>query len=110
VIAAGRVPEREVAHIARGVDGVTSTEDLSVDADIEVAGYRARIDELDDAVISLLAERRLLSFRVQSQRLSSAGDRIDSSRETDVEDRYRNALGPGGRGVAKAILSWCAPR
>jgi chorismate mutase len=68
---------------------------------------RHQIDAMDEAIISLLAERARLSARVQRARMNSGGTRVELGRERVIRESYRAGLGTDGAAVADAILQVC---
>ncbi|MGW4111024.1 chorismate mutase [Actinosynnema sp. NPDC004786] len=69
--------------------------------------HRDRIDQLDHALIHLLALRRDLSWQVQRERVAGGGPAGDPARERVVVRRYLDGLGEGGSIVAAAVLGLC---
>jgi chorismate mutase len=65
---------------------------------------RTQIDAMDAAIIRLVAERTLLSKRIQTARITSGGTRVELGRERMILDCYRTGLGPDGPQLAEAIL------
>ncbi|MFC0526360.1 chorismate mutase [Phytohabitans kaempferiae] len=82
--------------------GDTGTE--APDAAESILGMRERIDEIDNALIALWQERASLSQRVGATRLASGGTRLVLSREREIVDRFRSALGADGTQLALLIL------
>ncbi|WP_375492670.1 chorismate mutase [uncultured Jatrophihabitans sp.] len=74
-------------------------------ADVDV--LRAQIDAMDDAITRLVTERARLSARVQRERMSAGGTRVQLGRERVILDRYRAALGGHGPALADAVLQVC---
>lgn len=72
-----------------------------------VEELRAAVDQLDRDLLVLVARRRELSHRIQALRLGRGGGRFDADREQVVVDAYVAALGPGGAGLAEAVLQVC---
>jgi chorismate mutase len=70
----------------------------------EIRGMRERIDEIDQAIIDLWLERARLSQQVGKTRMASGGTRLVLSREREIVDRFRAALGADGTQVALMIL------
>ena len=70
----------------------------------EIAAIRERIDEIDQAIIDLWLERARLSQQVGKTRMASGGTRLVLSREREIVERFRNALGADGTQVALMIL------
>ena len=65
---------------------------------------RTQIDAMDAAIIRLVAERTLLSKRIQTARITAGGTRVELGRERMILDSYRSGLGPDGPQLAEAIL------
>ena len=70
----------------------------------EIRGMRERIDEIDQAIIDLGLERARLSQQVGKTRMASGGTRLVLSREREIVERFRSALGADGTQVALMIL------
>ena len=70
----------------------------------EIRTMRERIDEIDQAIIDLWLERARLSQTVGKTRMASGGTRLVLSREREIVERFREALGPDGAQVALMIL------
>jgi chorismate mutase len=84
------------------VDHTTgATEPLAADA---IRAKRERIDEIDQAIIDLWLERARLSQEVGKTRMASGGTRLVLSREREIVERFREALGADGAQVALMIL------
>ena len=75
-----------------------------------IAEARGRIDDLDGRIIALVRERMAASAEVQSARIGTGGPRLALSRELEILDRYRTALGPQGTEVAMQLLELCRGR
>jgi chorismate mutase len=73
-------------------------------ADTHIGGLRSRIDEIDAAIIQLWQERATISQEVGRTRVASGGTRLVLSREREILDRFRNALGADGTQLALLIL------
>lgn len=84
-----------------------ATGDESTDSVAAIDTLRGQIDALDTAVARLVAERALLSQRIQTARMNAGGTRIELGRERAILDHYRATLGPAGVGVAEAVLRAC---
>jgi len=69
-----------------------------------ILSLRERIDEIDSELIALWQERARLSQRVGATRLASGGTRLVLSREREIVDRFRQALGADGTQLALLIL------
>jgi chorismate mutase len=74
------------------------------DASDRITAMRQRIDEIDNALIQLWQERAALSQQVGATRLASGGTRLVLSREREILDRFRAALGADGTQLALLIL------
>jgi chorismate mutase len=74
------------------------------DASDSITAMRQRIDEIDNALIQLWQERAALSQQVGATRLASGGTRLVLSREREILDRFRAALGADGTQLALLIL------
>ena len=70
----------------------------------EIRAKRERIDEIDQAIIDLWLERASLSQEVGRTRMASGGTRLVLSREREIVERFRTALGADGTQVALMIL------
>ena len=70
----------------------------------EIRAMRERIDEIDQAIIDLWLERAHLSQAVGKTRMASGGTRLVLSREREIVERFRAALGPDGTQIALMIL------
>jgi chorismate mutase len=70
----------------------------------EIRAMRERIDEIDQTIIDLWLERARLSQQVGKTRMASGGTRLVLSREREIVERYREALGADGTQVALMIL------
>jgi chorismate mutase len=70
----------------------------------QIRGIRERIDEIDQAIIDLWLERARLSQQVGKTRMASGGTRLVLSREREIVERFRTALGADGTQVALMIL------
>jgi chorismate mutase len=73
-------------------------------ADEDIRAMRDRIDAIDQALIDLWLERAGLSQRVGKTRMASGGTRLVLSREREIVDRFREALGADGTQVALLLL------
>jgi chorismate mutase len=70
----------------------------------EIRAIRERIDEIDQALIDLWQERASLSQQVGKTRMASGGTRLVLSREREIVERFREALGADGTQVALLLL------
>ena len=71
---------------------------------------RTRIDAIDDQLLALVAQRRVVSTRIQQLRVKAGGSRVEHSRENAILRRYSEALGDGGVELALAVLDHCRGR
>ncbi|MGI5523838.1 chorismate mutase [Micromonospora sp. CA-259024] len=86
-----------------GPDGArTGTEEPTAAA--RIVQIRERIDEIDQALITLWQERAALSQEVGATRMASGGTRLVLSRERDILERFRVALGADGTQLALLLL------
>jgi chorismate mutase len=69
-----------------------------------VTAGRARIDEIDTALVDLIEQRVAVSREIQRARVASGGPRVVTARERDVVQRWREALGHPGGGIALSLL------
>jgi chorismate mutase len=82
----------------------TSTGTAALDAAQRIGAIRERIDEIDGALIALWLERAALSREVGATRVASGGTRLVLSREREILDRFRSALGADGTQLALLVL------
>ncbi|MFE9447258.1 chorismate mutase [Streptomyces sp. NPDC006739] len=75
-----------------------------------ISDARQRIDALDDRIIGLIQERMAVSAVIQETRITSGGRRVHLSREMEILDRYRQALGKPGTPLAMTLLELCRGR
>jgi chorismate mutase len=80
----------------------TGTSDAG--ASDRIGEIRTRIDEIDQNLIDLWRERAALSGEVGRVRIASGGTRLVLSREREIVDRFRDALGADGVQLALLIL------
>lgn len=80
----------------------TGTEEPSASA--RIVQIRERIDEIDNALITLWQERAALSQEVGATRMASGGTRLVLSREREILERFRVALGADGTQLALLLL------
>lgn len=76
----------------------------SVEAGDRIRAMRQRIDEIDEALIALWQERAGLSQQVGATRVASGGTRLVLSREREILERFRTALGADGTQFALLLL------
>jgi chorismate mutase len=82
----------------------TSTGTHDSGAAAAISGMRERIDEIDNQLISLWLERAELSRQVGATRVASGGTRLVLSREREILDRFRAALGADGTQLGLLVL------
>lgn len=70
----------------------------------EITAIRQRINEIDQTIIDLWQERSGLSQQVGRTRMASGGTRLVLSREREIIEKFRAALGPDGTQVAMLLL------
>ena len=87
-----------------GGPGDTRTGTTEPMAAARIAEIRRRIDEIDGALIDLWQERARLSQEVGATRMASGGTRLVLSREQEILERFRSALGADGTQVALLLL------
>jgi chorismate mutase len=72
--------------------------------DSRISELRARIDEIDANLIKLWLERAAISHEVGATRMANGGTRLVLSREQEILNRFRQALGADGTQLAMLIL------
>jgi chorismate mutase len=83
--------------------GVPATAE-NAGADEQIAALRRRLDEIDQNLIELWRERAAISHEVGATRVAAGGTRLVLSRENEILNRFREALGPDGAQLALLIL------
>jgi chorismate mutase len=73
-------------------------------ADPRIAELRDEIDACDAEIIALVQRRLAISHEIGSIRASSGGTRLSLSREAEVLNRFRLALGPDGAALGMMLL------
>ncbi len=86
------------------IEGPSVADDTDNDT---IPTLRTQIDAMDAAIVRLVAERRLLSKRIQTARINGGGTRVELGRERVVLDGYRAGLGAEGVALADAVLRVC---
>ena len=86
---------------------MTTTSDTTSDV---IGSARERIDALDGRILELVRERMAVSASVQEARIAAGGRRVHLSREMEILDRYREALGKPGTTLAMTLLELCRGR
>ncbi|MEV4628983.1 chorismate mutase [Micromonospora sp. NPDC049523] len=82
----------------------TQTGTDSPEAAARILAMRDRINEIDSALIALWQERANLSQQVGATRVASGGTRLVLSREREILDKFRTALGADGTQLALLVL------
>ena len=88
-----------VAPVAADDTGTDEAE-----AGLRIRAMRERINEIDSAIIALWQERAALSQQVGATRVAAGGTRLVLSREREILDKFRAALGADGTQLALLIL------
>jgi chorismate mutase len=73
-------------------------------ADERISSLRAQIDACDAEIIELVQRRLSISQEIGALRASSGGTRLSLSREAQVLNRFRRALGPDGAALGMMLL------
>jgi len=94
----------DVAQQQRSSAAASQTGTEVPEAAEQIRAIRARIDEIDAALIALWKERAALSKQVGETRVASGGTRLVLSREREILDRFRSALGADGTQLALLLL------
>ncbi|MGY1729585.1 chorismate mutase [Geodermatophilus sp. SYSU D01062] len=74
------------------------------DADTRITELRGEIDACDAELIALVQRRLAVSQQIGELRRSTGGTRLSLSREQQVIDRFRTALGPDGAALGMLLL------
>lgn len=74
------------------------------DAAERILEIRRRIDEIDNSLIALWQERAALSREVGAIRRAAGGTRLVLSREQQILEHFREALGADGTQFAMLLL------
>ncbi|MFJ4919913.1 chorismate mutase [Streptomyces sp. NPDC088725] len=85
-------------------DTRTGTDACTEELAALINGARERIDALDEQIIALILERNTVSAAVQEARISQGGHRVSLSREMEILNHYRDALGKRGTALAMTLL------
>jgi chorismate mutase len=86
------------------MDAQTGADEAGAAPDTHIASLRTRIDEIDATIIQLWQERAALSQEVGKTRVAAGGTRLVLSREREILDRFRRALGEDGTQLALLLL------
>lgn len=84
--------------------GTAQTGTDAPEAAQRILAMRDRINEIDNALIALWQERASLSQQVGATRVASGGTRLVLSREREILDKFRTALGADGTQLALLVL------
>ena len=82
----------------------TSEVEAEQTPDAKISQLRHRLDEIDATIIDLWLERAAISKEVGATRVAAGGTRLVLSREQEILDRFRAALGADGAQLAMLIL------
>lgn len=96
------VPSSTATQTADPQTSATGT--IEETATVHITGLRQRIDDIDAEIIRLWQERAALSREVGATRVASGGTRLVLSREREIVERFREALGADGTQIALLIL------
>jgi chorismate mutase len=69
-----------------------------------IGELRGEIDACDAAIIELVQRRLEISQEIGSLRAAAGGTRLSLSRESEVLNRFRLALGPDGAALGMMLL------
>ncbi len=69
-----------------------------------ITELRAEIDACDAAIIELVRQRLAVAQQIGALRSAGGGTRLNLSREQQVLDRFRSALGPDGAALGMMLL------
>ncbi|MEU2347365.1 chorismate mutase [Modestobacter sp. NPDC049651] len=83
---------------------MSATPAPAVGTDERIGELRAAIDDCDAQLIELVQRRLAISQEIGSLRTSSGGMRLSLSRERQVIDRFRDALGQDGAALGMMLL------
>jgi chorismate mutase len=73
-------------------------------ATVSISDMRQRIDEIDSKIIRLWHERAWLSHQIGVVRVAAGGTRLALSRDQQILDRFRDAIGVDGVQLAVLML------
>ena len=73
-------------------------------ADERISALREAIDDCDAELIALVQRRLAISREIGALRASTGGTRLSLSREAEVLNRFRLALGPDGAALGMMLL------
>lgn len=69
-----------------------------------IGELRTEIDACDAEIIALVQRRLSISHEIGAIRAAAGGTRLSLSREQQVLDRFRTALGPDGAALGMLLL------
>ncbi len=73
-------------------------------ADPRISELRDEVDACDAEIIALVQRRLAISQEIGSIRAETGGTRLSLSREAEVLNRFRLALGPDGAALGMMLL------
>ena len=73
-------------------------------ADERISALREAIDDCDAEIIALVQRRLAISREIGALRASTGGTRLSLSREAEVLNRFRLALGADGAALGMMLL------
>lgn len=82
----------------------TSSPAAAPDASARIGELRTCIDACDAEIIELVQRRLAISREIGALRAAAGGTRLSLSREQQVLDRFRAALGPDGAALGMMLL------
>jgi chorismate mutase len=96
--------DEPMAAVAETGDDRPDPQTTTESAATSIASMRQRIDEIDNSVIRLWRERAGLSQQIGVIRIAAGGTRLVLSRENEILERFRDAIGTDGTQLALLIL------
>ena len=83
---------------------VTASPTAAADPSARIGELRSSNDDSDASVNELVQRRLAISQEIGAIRAASGGTRLSLSREQQVLDRFRAALGPDGAALGMMLL------
>jgi chorismate mutase len=83
---------------------MSTTTAAAADPAQRIGELRTEIDACDAEIIELVQRRLTISQEIGALRAASGGTRLSLSREQQVLDRFRTALGPDGASLGMLLL------
>jgi chorismate mutase len=83
---------------------MTAPSSTTAPADPRISELRDEIDACDADIIALVQRRLAISQEIGSIRAETGGTRLSLSREAEVLNRFRLALGPDGAALGMMLL------